>query len=111
MPRGLNSEMQKKWCSTNMFSLKHKRSEVVFNLLVHRADNAWPQASALAYSRGRVFFPHFFFQLAHTRVCVCVCGCKDLGSASISSFQARAEKQSGLFLPSALTPVQPVTPG
>ena len=33
-----------------------------------------------------------------------VWGCKDLGSASISRFKARAEKQYCLFLPSPLTP-------
>lgn len=31
------------------------------------------------------------------------CVCRDLGSASISSFGPRAEKQSGLFLPPAVT--------
>lgn len=57
----------------------------------------------MATSKNISIQSHHLFQL--------VCGCEDLGSASISNFRARAEKQNCLFLPSTLTPVQPVTPG
>lgn len=70
MPCGIKIGVQKA-VEQIFFSLKHKWSEIVFNLLLCWADNAWPQAKRLAYN--------------HT-ICSSLCGCKDLGSASISSF-------------------------
>lgn len=69
MACGLNRKTQNGVGQIIFFTLKQKWAVVVVNLLVCWADNAWPPARTLAYNHT------IFFQ----------CGCKDLGSASISS--------------------------
>lgn len=49
MPCGIKREVQNA-VEQIFLSSKHKWSEVVFNLLLCWADNAWPQARTLAYN-------------------------------------------------------------
>lgn len=84
-PPGFNSENKTNNCSNKYVSFKTQ--EVCFNLLVCGADNAWPQASALAYSHTP--------RSAHTHTHSPAFVCRDLGSASISSFGPVLKNKAG----------------
>lgn len=90
MPSGIKREVQNA-VEQIFFLFKTKWSEVVFNLLLCRANNTWPQARTLAYSHS-----------------ICSSMCVDaktyIGSAAISSFCCTVKNKDGLFLPSTLAP-------